>query len=163
MCLTICSITPAVTPPAMLKAAGKLRRPAPRAAFTTMKTAPKQDTPPVPLVSVSRCCSVSMLGLRCNQALSPALILPIPAQSSTSVLMAMASTGRRSVCSALCTQDGYSPTLWIHKEKLSRKSERTDSRSGSLYFMSWVFSSTAVRWQLLFHSQHLYRYDGGVQ
>lgn len=152
MCLTICSITPAVTPPAILKAAGKLRRPAPRAAFTTMKTAPRQDTPPVPLVSVSRSCSLSKLGLRCNQVLSPALILPFPAQSSTSVLMAMVSTGRRWVQSDFCTQHCYSPTPRIHKERLSRKSEQMDSRSCTLYFMSWVFSSTAVRWQLLFHS-----------
>lgn len=87
--LTIWSITPAVTPPAILKAAGKLSRPAPKAAFTTMKTAPKDDTPPLLLLSVSISRSESTLGLCNNHALSPELIFPIPPQSSTSVLIAM--------------------------------------------------------------------------
>lgn len=88
--LTIWSITPAVTPPAILKAAGKLSRPAPRAAFTTMKTAPKGDTPLSLLLSDSRSWLDSTLGLCSNQALSPELIVvPAPPHSSTSVLIAM--------------------------------------------------------------------------
>lgn len=86
--LTIWSIIPSVTPPAILKAAGKLSRPAPRAAFTTMKTAPKDETPPL-LLSVSRSRSESTLGLCNNHALSPELMLSTPPQSSTSVWIAM--------------------------------------------------------------------------
>lgn len=41
--LTICMAIPAATPPAIPKAAGKLSRPAPSAAFTTMKTAPSTE------------------------------------------------------------------------------------------------------------------------
>lgn len=40
---TICMAIPAATPPAIRKAAGKLSRPAPSAAFTTMKTAPSME------------------------------------------------------------------------------------------------------------------------
>lgn len=87
--LTIWSITPAITPPAIRKAAGKLSRPAPSAAFTTMKTAPKDDTPPLLLLSVSRCWSDSTLGLCRSHALSPGSLLPTPPQSSASVLIAM--------------------------------------------------------------------------
>lgn len=86
--LTIWSITPAVTPPAILKAAGKFSRPAPKAAFTTMKTAPKDDTPPL-LLSEARCWTESTLGLCKSHARSPASWLPSAPQSSPSVLMAM--------------------------------------------------------------------------
>lgn len=91
--LTIWSITPAVIPPAILNAAGKLRRPAPRAAFTTITTAPSDDTPAVLLVSASRCRSVSTLGLCRSHALSPELMLPAPAQSSTSLWIAIETSG----------------------------------------------------------------------
>lgn len=87
--LTICSINPAVTPPAILKAAGKLSRPAPRAALTTMKTAPRDDTPLFLLSSVSSSWLDSTLGLCSNQALSPELIVPAPPHSSTLVLIAI--------------------------------------------------------------------------
>lgn len=87
--LTICSITPAVTPPAILKAAGKLSRPAPRAALTTMKTAPREDTPLFLLSSVSRSWLDSTLGLCSSQALSPELMVPAPPHSSTFVLIAI--------------------------------------------------------------------------
>lgn len=91
--LTIWSATPAVMPPAILNAAGKLRRPAPRAAFTTMTTAPSDDTPAGLLVSASRCRSVSTLGLCRSHALSPELMLPAPAQSSTSLWIAIETGG----------------------------------------------------------------------
>lgn len=74
--LTICSAMPAATPPAMLKAAGKLSSPAPRAALTTMKTAPKADVAPRPFAWLSPLFgTVSTLGLCRSLARSPASAL----------------------------------------------------------------------------------------
>ena len=74
--LTICSAMPAATPPAMLKAAGKLSSPAPRAAFTTMNTAPSADVAPAPFPWFSSLFgTASTLGLCRSLARSPASAL----------------------------------------------------------------------------------------
>lgn len=77
--LTICSVMPAATPPAVLKAAGKLSSPAPRQALTTMKMAPIVEVVPLSRtpgeVSLSLLGAVSTQGLCSRRARSPESVL----------------------------------------------------------------------------------------